>query len=212
MMSAMPLVRVAFRDYARTTAVLQAFLADTRERVADAIRTQRFSHDLIESTCMCKYLGTGFGVDCVSAIRKVMGARALQEGSRLGAESFLPNATSAAEGDNTIMELKVVQDIVRGRTAKLPLGLMLRVSWGHAAGRRAAATYAARFARAMALRKRALKDGALLRDIAWSRAHMKVIDVWLRRGGGDVFGAAERARWLDSYSRVAVRFPVPTQM
>ena len=120
---------------------------------------------------MCKFLGTGFGVDACSALRKVpnperksweggfraggelrfgrlcctaplapmglvwwaqrraarlcpfgrtgtvgfnplpycqmMGARALQRESGLGAESFLPNATSAAEGDNTIMELKV---------------------------------------------------------------------------------------------------------
>ncbi len=212
MMREMPLIKMTFRDYSRTAAILQEFLADTREKVADAIRTQTFTNDLIESTCMCKFLGTGFGVDCISAIRKTMGARALQEDSRLGSESFLPNATSAAEGDNTIMELKIVQDVVRGRTSKLPLGLMLRVSAGHSAGRKAAKAYVTRFSRAMVLQKKAMKDGNLLRSIAWSRAHMKVIDVWLKKhSGSDAKSTALRA-WLGSYERVAVRFPVPLQM
>ena len=129
MMSQCSLIRKTFRDYSRTTAILQSFIANTRERIADAIRNQSgFTDDLIEATCMCKFLGTGFGVDCVSVIRKTMGARSLQVGSMLGDESFLPNATSAAEGDNTIMELKVVQDIVRGRTSKFPWKLMFSVS------------------------------------------------------------------------------------
>ena len=155
---------------------------------------------------MCKFVGTGFGTDCVSAVRKVMGARALQHDARLGAESFLPNATSAAEGDNTIMELKVVQDVVRGRTLKLPLALMWRTC-GTRAGRRAAAAYAAGLARATLLQRRALKDGLLLRDIAWSRAHLRVIDAWL---AATADSPARRA-WLDSYERVLVRFPTPTQ-
>ena len=46
---------------------------------------------------MCKFLGTGFGVDAVGAVRKALGARALQEDAMLGTETFLPNATSAAE-------------------------------------------------------------------------------------------------------------------
>ena len=212
MMSEMPLIKMTFRDYSRTVAVFQAFIEDTREKVAEAIRTQNFTHELIESTCMCKFLGTGFGIDAVSAIRKTMGARALQEDSRLGPESFLPNATSAAEGDNTIMELKIVQDVVRGRTSKVPLGLMLRVAAGHSAGRKAARTYVTQFSRAMLLQKNAMKDGNLLRSIAWSRAHMKVIDVWLKKhAGSDAKSAAQRA-WLSSYERVAVRFPVPLQM
>ena len=89
----------------------QAFVCHTRETVAEAVRSDRFEADTIEATCMCKFLGTGFGVDCVSALRKTMGARALQAGAKLGPESFLPNATSAAEGDNTIMELKVLTSL-----------------------------------------------------------------------------------------------------
>ena len=58
---------------------------------------------------MCKFLGTGFGVDCISAMRKLMGSRALQDDSWLGKSSFVANATCAAEGDNTIMELKICQ-------------------------------------------------------------------------------------------------------
>jgi len=207
MMSEMTLIRTTFREYARTTAIFQHFIAHTRERVADAIRGQTgFTDDLIEATCMCKFLGTGFGVDCVSVVRKTMGARSLQQGSMLGCESFLPNATSAAEGDNTIMELKVVQDIVRGRTLKCPISLMYAIS-GTAEGRAAISTYLLRFGRALVLGKKAIKDGQLLRDIAWSRAHMRVIAAWLEVG-------KEKAPrgWLQSYQRVAMRFPVPSQM
>ena len=151
---------------------------------------------------MCKFLGTGFGVDCVSAIRKMMGARALHEDSWLGDESFLPNATSAAEGDNTIMELKVVQDIVRGRTSKLPVGLMARAS-KCAAGRYACVVYMRKMGSAMLLGRKALKAGQLLKDIAWARAHMRVIDVWLSTAG------SEKVGWLDSYQTV---LPFPTRL
>jgi acyl-CoA oxidase len=206
MMAEMPLIRGIFSDYARVTAVLQTFVRVTREQVAHAIRTQDFPADLVEATCMCKFLGTGFAVDCMSAVRKTLGAQALLANSMMGAESFLPNATSAAEGDNTIMELKIVQDIVRGRTPKLPFGLMWRVS-GTSSGRTAAAVYVERFARAMFLQKRAMEDGQLLRDIAWARAHLRVIDVWIKENRDN----AERLDWLESYSHVLLRFPVPVQ-
>lgn len=203
-MAEMPLVREAFRDYACTLQIYATFIEDTRERVAQAIREQVFSHDLIEATCMCKFLGTGFGVDTVSAVRKVMGARGVQEDSGLGGEeSFMPNATCAAEGDNTIMELKIVQDIVRGRTAKLPLALMLRIC-GDKRGRRAIYYYACGFARAMLLGKRAMEDGRLLRDIAQARAHMRVIDVWLTSAKGKTF---KQGRWLESFENIAMCFP-----
>ena len=60
-----------------------------------------------ESVSTGKFLGTGFGVDATSACRKMMGTRAIQAESWLGDGSFVCNATCAAEGDNTIMELKV---------------------------------------------------------------------------------------------------------
>ena len=175
MMADMTLIQTTFRDYSRTNEIFSYFVAHTRERVATAIRTQSgFTDDLIEATCMCKFLGTGFGVDCISVVRKALGARALQVDAMLGAESFLPNATSAAEGDNTIMELKVVQDIVRGRTLKFPLSLILHVS-KTSEGRKAAWEYIKGFSQAMVLGKKAIKAGQLLRSIAWSRAHLRCV-------------------------------------
>jgi acyl-CoA oxidase len=203
MMSEMPLIKAAYRDYGRTLAIINNFIANTREVVADSIRQDGFTYDTVEATCMCKYLGTGFGVDCVSALRKLMGARALQSESALDKESFLPNATSAAEGDNTIMELKVVQDIFRGRTSMIPLGMILRVCQD-ARGRSAVATYFAKLARGTFMGKKAIGDGQLLRDIAWARAHIRVIDVWLKTPNAN-------RDWLESYEKVLMVFPMRLQ-
>ena len=59
----------------------------------------------------------------------------------------------------------------------------------------------------MVLQKRAMGDGQLLRDIAWARAHLRVIDVWIKENRDN----AERLQWLDSYSEILLRFPVPVQ-
>jgi hypothetical protein len=107
------------------------------------------------------------------------------------------------EGDNTIMELKIVQDIFRGRTSMLPWGLMLRVMM-NAQGRRAVGVYLSKLARATMLGKKAIGDGQLLKDIAWARAHIRVIDVWMRTPG------AKKA-WLESYERVLMVFPMRLQ-
>jgi hypothetical protein len=179
-----------------------------REEVAKSIRNDRFEYDTIEATCMCKFLGTGFGLDLVDAIRKTMGARGLQADSRLGADAFLPLATCAAEGDNTIMELKVLQDIIRGKTAKFPVGMMASICTT-SQGRRAAWHYTTKLLAAMMLGMRALKAGQLLRDISWARAHMRVIYSWIRycnKGGGK---HSEKMDWLASYERVLMRFPTP---
>jgi acyl-CoA oxidase len=106
-MASMPLISGGFRDYSRSLAIVAAFIRHTRARVAEAIRTDVFSPDLIEATCMCKFIGTGFGVDAISACRKLLGSRAIQADAWLGEGSFVANATCAAEGDNTVMELKV---------------------------------------------------------------------------------------------------------
>ena len=127
--------------------------------------------------------------------------------STLGCETFLPYATSAAEGDNTIMELKVVQDIVRGRSSKVPVSLMVSLALDPC-GRKACSIYLERFARAMLLQTKALEDGQLLRDIAWARAHMRVIQVWLATNKGN----SGKIEWLDSYNRVLMKFPVPVQV
>ena len=269
--------------------MVSSFVAETREAVARGIRQDAFPADTVESACMCKFVATGFGADAVAAARKVLGARALQEASALGVEAFLPLATCAAEGDNTIMELKVVraaaripfpprtptppprnshaaprggaatphggttteprggaatpdggtttehvdihavaatpprpasaeelrginastsqvQDLVRGRTPKVPLGLLARAA-RCAAGRQAASAYLGCLAKATVLGRRALDDGQLLRDLAWARAHLKIIAHWLDRTSND----PPKRAWLDSYARVLLRFPTPYQ-
>jgi hypothetical protein len=186
-------------------AVVAAFIGDTRAKVAAAILDDAFTNELIEATCMCKFVGTGFAVDAVSAIRKLMGSRAIQADAWLGENSFVCNATCAAEGDNTVMELKIVQDIVRGRTSKFPAAMMGRIV-GTVHGRTAAYSYLTLFAKAMWQGKAAINDGQLLRDLAWSRLHMRVIDVWLSGG------VANDVNWLDSYAKLMMVFPVPITM
>jgi acyl-CoA oxidase len=204
MMADKPLIKGFFRDYGRTSYIIAAFIAHYREEVAMSIRNDSFKDDTIEATCMSKFVGTGFGLDLVDATRKVMSARGLQADSWLGADAFLPLATCAAEGDNTIMELKIVGDLVRGRTSKLPFGLMWRIS-RTPQGRSAALIYTKLFVKAMYLGAAALKAGQLIRDIAWARTHMRIIDNWLRYTEND----SEKLTWLESYASVMMRFPTP---
>jgi hypothetical protein len=207
-----PLIRDYFTHYGEALAVVAHFIATTRGSVGDCIRKSNFPKSVIEAVCICKFVGTSFGVDAVSATRKVMNARGVQQDSGLGAGSFVCNCTCAAEGDNTIMEMKVVGDLVKGGVlAMFPPALMFRsLLLNGSAARRAAAHYACGIARAMWLRQRALGDGQLLRDIAWSRAHLLIIDSFRRRGG-ERHGAANVGDMLASYEKVLVRFPTPIQ-
>lgn len=72
---------------------------------------------------------------------------------------------SLHQGDNSIMELKIVQDVARGRTAKLPWGLFWRVGFDPR-GRRAIGAYLARLAKATWLGRAAVNDGQLLK-VRW---------------------------------------------
>lgn len=202
MMSDLPLIQNAFCDYGRCLGIVQHFIAKTRDKVVDCIKNDAFKPAVIEATCVSKFVGTGFSVDAISAIRKLMGSQALFEDSFLGESSFVCNATCAAEGDNTIMELKIVQDLFRGRTSLWPVALMLRcMKWS--VGRRVVLAYLVRVAKAMILREAALKDGQLLKDLAWCRAHMLIIDAWTE--------SKQPVAWLDSYEAIMVKFPMPTQ-
>ena len=58
----------------------------------------------------------------------------------------------------------------------------------------------------MLLGKAAINDGQLLKDIAWARLHLRVIDNWLRSASGAEVG------WLDSYAKTMMVFPVPVTM
>ena len=201
-MSDLPLIQNAFSDYGRCLGIVKFFIAKTRNDVISCIKSDTFKPAVIEATCVSKFVGTGFSVDAVSAIRKLMGSQALFEDSFLGESSFVCNATCAAEGDNTIMELKIVQDMFRGRTSLVPAALLFRCSQ-HSLGRRVVLAYLFRVARAMSLREAALKDGQLLKDIAWCRAHMLIMDAWTQ-------GQQPQA-WLESYGAILVKFPMPTQ-
>jgi len=206
LMSEKPLIRGALRDYSRSLAIVANFIASTREKVAVCVQQDRFPNDTVEMTCMCKFVGTGFAVDALSACRKIMGARALQAESGLGIESFVANATCAAEGDNTIMELKIVSDVIRGRTSRLPLGLLWRLAFDRR-GRRAISFYVSRMARALLLWSKAVDDGQLLKDVAWARMHMRVLDAWLAQDRASCPEA-----WLESYEKILMQFPVPVVM
>jgi hypothetical protein len=118
-MSELSLIKGYFVNYARTLHVIGHFIKETRSRVATCIKQDKFLPDVIEATCISKFVGTGFAVDVISGLRKLMGSQALFLESRLGNCSFVCNATCAAEGDNTIMELKIVQDIFRWVLHKL---------------------------------------------------------------------------------------------
>lgn len=85
----------------------------------------------------------------------------------------------------------------------LPWALFLRVC-RDARGRRAVGVYLSKLARATFLGKKAIGDGQLLKDIAWARAHIRVIDVWMRVPGA-------KLEWLESYERVLMVFPMRLQ-
>ena len=190
-------VERTFADYGRALALHESFAASVREDVVKCIETEAFTQCTFEGCCVVKFLGTSYAVDTISVLRKLLGSQALFEESWLGASSFVANATCAAEGDNTIMQLKVVSDIVKGRAPLVPAKVSSAVL-ATPAGRRAALAYAYGLLRATLKGKAAIKDGQLLTDIAYARAHLMVLAAWRGPRG-----------WIDSYERVCVRFPTP---
>ena len=212
-MSEKPLIKSFFVSYMESLAVVANFIAHTRETVVNCILSSKFPNSVIESVCICKFVGTSFGVDAVSATRKIMGARGVQEDSGLGAGSFVCNCTCAAEGDNTIMELKVVADLVKGGFfVMFPFSLMLRSLFTNGAvSRRLIFWYTSSILRALWLKERAMNDGQLLRDIAWCRAHLMIIDIFLRFGGTK-YGEENIGEMIDSYENILVRLPTPFQV
>lgn len=200
-MAEMSNVEAIFRDYTRANEVVAHFIAGAREQVARAIETDEFSASASENACISKFVGTSFAVDVCSVLRKTLGSQALLADSWLGASSFVCNATCAAEGDNTVMELKIISDVIRKRSPVIPTGISLSRVLSVSAGRKAFGVYVTRLVTAMLKGKSAIKDGQLLRDLAWARAHLIIVDAWVKSGKSQAF--------LDSYEHVCVRFPVP---
>jgi hypothetical protein len=146
-------------------AIVAHFIAHTRENVGECIRQSLFPSEVIEAVCICKFVGTSFGVDAISTLRKTLGSRALLDESRLGASSFVANATCAAEGDNTIMELKIIGDLFKiGFKALFPKELLL-TSLKRQSTRILALRYISLIGWAMILGKSALNEGQLLRYV-----------------------------------------------
>jgi len=200
-----------FVDYSESLAIVAHFIASTREKVGECIRLSAFPTNVVEAVCICKFVGTSFGVDSVSVLRKIMGSRALLKESRLGPSSFVCNATCAAEGDNTIMELKIVGDIFKGGFQTMFPKELLVNSFKRHQTRGLVFRYIGFILWAMLLGKSALNDGQLLRDIAWCRANMLILDTWF--SSAPKFTLNEKvedvSRMVESYERVLMRFPIP---
>lgn len=103
--------------------------------------------------------------------------------------------------------------MIRGRTAKFPSGLTVR-AMQHASSRRVLAIYISKFARAICMGKAAMRDGQLLRDIAWARAHLLIMDTfWSSKTGatghGTGTGVREKGAFVASYERLFIKFPTP---
>ena len=206
-----PLIADTFVVYGESLAIIAHFIAQTRESVAECIKVASFSTSVIEAVCICKFVGTSFGVDAVSVTRKMMGARALMEDSRLGSSSFVCNATCAAEGDNTIMELKVVGDLVKKGFSKMfPVFLLFKLLFRGHSCRKLVFHYVYCIIYAMWLGNKALDEGQLLRDIAWCRAHLCIISTFLNSGAAK-YGRKNVNSMLQSYERLMIRFPTPSQ-
>jgi len=182
--------------------VTQEFIAVSRTAAAVCIKAGAFSNAAVELASVCKFVGTGFACDTVAALRKVMGSEALFARSRLGIESDVFLATCFAEGDNAIMEQKVVLDTALGRTARVPLSAVAAVVWRLPW---TVAQYLRKLSQAMLLGKQAQFEPQLLRDIAWSKANLLVLEQWFRRRGA----APESQAFFESYERVLLRLPVP---
>jgi hypothetical protein len=249
LMSASPHIEKAFCDYARCLAITADFISSTREEVAGCLLHSHFPRRVVEAVCVCKYVGTSLAVDATSALRKLMGSRALQEEAKLGAGSFSVNVTCAAEGDDAVLELKVVSDALRGGMESLlpfdlvwrtltqldPRGLRKRLLWLYLRK----ALYALLLA--MVNPQGLLRDGQLLKDLAWARAHLLLLDCFVSavlresrgpRAAGDYRHAGRWAgevgslaaskgreqmlavlgQWVESYERVMARFPTPVQV
>ena len=205
------LIQSTFVNYSETLSVIATYIARVREKVAGCIVESAFPKHILEAVCICKFVGTSVGVDAVSVMRKTLGSRALLEESKLGASSFVCNATCAAEGDNTIMELKVVRDVVLGGWKSLfPIALLIRCLQ-RGSTRRVVWIYLCLVLQALWLGKLAMEDGQLLRDIAWARAHLLILDDWYVHGVKTYGGGTDAHRMGDSYAHVLARFPTPPQ-
>lgn len=200
-MSELPLVLDFFYRYGRTLATVARYVARTREALIEGMALGTLSDATQEASCVSKFVGASVAVDVLAGLRKVIGSFSLSEASRLGSDCFVCNGICFAEGDNSVMELKVVGDVVRGKSAALPRAFLVQAALD-SRSRRVLAAYLARLAYAFCLgAKKAMDEGQLLKDIAWARAHLLIA----------CSGEAAREGWAE-YCETAVHFPARLQI
>ena len=73
LISELPLMHAAFRDYSRTLKIVASFIETARGKVARCIRDDQFTHAVVEEACISKFVGTSFAVDAMSVLRKMLG-------------------------------------------------------------------------------------------------------------------------------------------
>jgi len=114
------------------------------------------------------------------------------------------NACLFAEGDSLILEKKIVLDTATGKTPRLPWDI-LRSAFRHPIARLAAVRYLFYLVKIALIGSKARDEDQLLRDLAWSRAHLFVLNSWMKRDP-----SYQSSDWYQSYSDVLLRWPTPT--
>jgi hypothetical protein len=112
-------------------------------------------------------------------------------------------------GDNAIMEQKIVLDTVLGKTPRFPSELwqvaakhpMLLVQY-------LKSTVQAAIMAVLAKVSKAQPEQQVLRDIAWTKAHVLVLARWYRALASNP--SIGNSSFSASYARVLLRWPVPT--
>ena len=104
------------------------------------------------------------------------------------------------------MEKKIVLDTATGRTERFPILRLAKAVFHSPQQRKVAIKYVQLMFRAILLGKKAQHDDQLLRDIAWTKAHLYVLDCFARRAAKD----CPLDAFYQSYDAILLHWPVPT--
>jgi hypothetical protein len=219
-MSDLPLVAAFFRDRARTIRILFDYVKQSRESACDCISSGHFHAKAAEAASICKIVCTSFAHDTAFCLRKVLGSQSMFTEARLGPTLDVFNGCLFAEGDVLILEKKIVFDATTGRTGWLPLKLPGVSYFRDTLKQRKSTLINSFLIRASVVARyffymaslaligaaKARTEDQLLRNFAWARAHIKVLECWNTAGGNS---RRNGAQWLQSYSNCLLKWPVP---
>ena len=105
------------------------------------------------------------------------------------------------------MEKKIVLDTALGRTERFPIALLKKAFLQSPQQRYIAFQYIKLLSKAILMGKKAQFEDQLLRDIAWTKAHLYVLDCFDRRTASKY---SNKQNFLKSYEAVLLKWPVPT--